>query len=70
MRKNQIEAAYIKRTICLTQIGSFSSSYSCYSGTLMAVTRSEAVAVSYASTYPVALIMVVLACEFIPILFG
>lgn len=38
-------------------------------GTLMAVTRSEAVAVSYAATYPLALIMVVLCCEFIPILF-
>ncbi len=38
-------------------------------GTLMTVTRSEAVAVSYASTYPVALIMVVLCCEFIPIIF-
>ncbi len=35
-------------------------------GTLMQVTRSQAVAVSYASTYPVALIMVVLCCEFIP----
>ena len=38
-------------------------------GTLMAVTRTEAVAVSYAATYPLALIMVVLCCEFIPILF-
>lgn len=38
-------------------------------GTLMAVTRCEAVAVSYAATYPLALIMVVLCCEFIPILF-
>ena len=38
-------------------------------GTLMAVTKTEAVAVSYAATYPLALIMVVLCCEFIPILF-
>ena len=38
-------------------------------GTLMAVTKAEAVAVSYAATYPLALIMVVLCCEFIPILF-
>lgn len=38
-------------------------------GTLMAVTKSEAVAVSYAATYPLSLIMVVLCCEFIPILF-
>ncbi|MDY3869291.1 MAG: permease [Pyramidobacter sp.] len=39
-------------------------------GTLMAMTRCEAVAVSYAATYPVALIFVVLACQFIPILLG
>lgn len=38
-------------------------------GTLMAVTKTEAVAVSYAATYPLALIMVVLCCEFIPIFF-
>ncbi len=38
-------------------------------GTLMAVTKIEAVAVAYAATYPVALIMVVLCCEFIPIIF-
>lgn len=37
-------------------------------GTLMAMTRSEAVAISYAATYPVALIFVVLCCQFIPIL--
>ncbi|MBQ3105405.1 MAG: permease [Lachnospiraceae bacterium] len=36
-------------------------------GTLMAMTRSEAVAISYAATYPVALIMVVLCCQFIPL---
>lgn len=39
-------------------------------GTLMAVTKTEAVAISYAATYPIALIMVVLCCQFIPILFG
>ena len=39
-------------------------------GTLMAVTKTEAVAVSYAATYPLALIMVVLVCQFLPILFG
>lgn len=39
-------------------------------GTLMAVTRTEAVAISYAATYPLALIMVVLCCQFIPILLG
>lgn len=35
-------------------------------GTLMQVTKTEAVAVAYAATYPLALIMVVLCCEFIP----
>ena len=39
-------------------------------GTLMAMTRAKAVAVSYAATYPVALIVVVLCCQFIPILFA
>ena len=38
-------------------------------GTLMQVTRTEAVAVAYAATYPLALIMVVLCCEFIPMFF-
>lgn len=37
-------------------------------GTLIAVTKTEAVAVAYAATYPLALIMVVLCCEFIPVL--
>lgn len=39
-------------------------------GTLMALTKTEAVAISYAATYPLALIVVVLCCQFIPILFG
>lgn len=39
-------------------------------GALMAMTRSEAVAVSYAATYPVALIFVVLSCQFIPLIVG
>lgn len=39
-------------------------------GTLMAVTKTEAVAAAYAATYPIALIMVVLCCQFLPILFG
>ena len=38
-------------------------------GTLMAVAKTEAVAAAYAATYPLALIMVVLCCQFIPILF-
>ena len=39
-------------------------------GTLMAVTKTEAVATAYAATYPIALIFVVLCCQFIPLLFG
>ncbi len=39
-------------------------------GTLMTMTKAEAVAISYAATYPVALIFVVLACQFLPIFFG
>ena len=39
-------------------------------GTLMATTKTEAVATAYAATYPLALIMVVLCCEFIPLIFG
>lgn len=39
-------------------------------GTLITVTKTEAVATAYAATYPLALIMVVLCCEFIPLLFG
>ena len=38
-------------------------------GTLIAVTKTEAVAVAYAATYPVALILVVLCCQFIPLFF-
>ncbi|MDO4620307.1 MAG: permease [Lachnospiraceae bacterium] len=37
-------------------------------GTLITMTRSEAVAISYAATYPIALIMVVLCCQFLPII--
>lgn len=39
-------------------------------GTLMSVAKTEAVASAYAATYPLALISVVLCCEFIPMLFG
>lgn len=39
-------------------------------GTLMAVTKTEAVATAYAATYPLALIFVVLCCQFIPLIFG
>lgn len=39
-------------------------------GTLMQVTRTEAVATAYAVTYPLALVFVVLCCQFIPKFFG
>lgn len=39
-------------------------------GTLMTMTKAEAVAISYAATYPVALIFVVLACQFLPLILG
>ena len=39
-------------------------------GTLMSVAKTEAVASAYAATYPLALIAVVLCCEFIPMIFG
>jgi len=38
-------------------------------GTLMAVAKTESVATAYAATYPLALIAVVLCCEFIPLFF-
>ncbi len=39
-------------------------------GTLITMTRSEAVATAYAATYPLALIFVVLCCQFLPLLLG
>ena len=39
-------------------------------GTLIRVTKSDDVASAYASTYPVALVAVVLASQFVVILFG
>ena len=39
-------------------------------GALMSVAKTEAVASAYAATYPLALIAVVLCCQFLPILFG
>ena len=39
-------------------------------GTLITMTKAEAVAISYAATYPVALIFVVLACQFLPLIVG
>ena len=39
-------------------------------GALMSMAKTESVASAYAATYPLALIMVVLCCQFLPILFG
>lgn len=39
-------------------------------GALMSVAKTESVASAYAATYPIALIAVVLCCQFLPILFG
>ncbi len=39
-------------------------------GALMSVAKTESVASAYAATYPLALIAVVLCCQFLPILFG
>ena len=39
-------------------------------GALMGMAKTESVASAYAATYPLALIMVVLCCQFLPILFG
>ena len=39
-------------------------------GALMAVSQTDAVALAYAATYPVGLIVKVLCCQFLPILFG
>ena len=39
-------------------------------GTRMTMTKAEVVAISYAATYPVALIFVVLACQFLPLILG
>lgn len=39
-------------------------------GALMSMAKTESVASAYAATYPLALIMVVLCCQFLPIVFG
>ncbi len=39
-------------------------------GTLITMTKTEAVATAYAATYPLALIFVVLCCQFLPLIFG
>lgn len=66
-----ILAVYVFKIDVLSALGSICGGMTSTPalGTLMAVTKTEAVAAAYAATYPLALIMVVLCCQFIPILF-
>lgn len=67
-----ILAVYVFKIDVLSSLGSICGGMTSTPalGTLMAVTKTEAVATAYASTYPLALIMVVLSCQFIPLIFG
>lgn len=67
-----ILAVYVFKIDVLSSLGSICGGMTSTPalGTLMAVTKTEAVATAYAATYPLALIMVVLCCQFIPLLFG
>lgn len=67
-----ILAVYIFKIDVLSALGSICGGMTSTPalGTLMAVTKTEAVATAYAATYPLALIMVVLSCQFIPLIFG
>ena len=67
-----ILAVYVFKIDVLTSLGSICGGMTSTPalGTLMAVTKTEAVATAYAATYPVALIFVVLCCQFIPLIFG
>ena len=67
-----ILAVYVFKIDVLSALGSICGGMTSTPalGTLMAVTKTEAVAAAYAATYPLALIMVVLSCQFIPIIFG
>mgnify|MGYP002509023276 CR=1 FL=1 len=64
-------AKYVLKMHLLNSLGSITGGMTSTPalGTLMQVARTEAVAVAYAATYPLALIAVVLSCEFIPIFF-
>lgn len=67
-----ILAVYVFKIDVLSSLGSICGGMTSTPalGTLMAVTKTEAVATAYAATYPLALIMVVLCCQFIPLIFG
>ncbi len=67
-----ILAVYVFKIDVLSSLGSICGGMTSTPalGTLMAVTKTEAVATAYAATYPVALIFVVLCCQFIPLIFG
>lgn len=67
-----ILAVYVFKIDVLSSLGSICGGMTSTPalGTLMATTKTEAVATAYAATYPIALIFVVLCCQFIPILFG
>lgn len=67
-----ILAVYVFKIDVLSSLGSICGGMTSTPalGTLMAVTKTEAVATAYAATYPVALIFVVLCCQFVPLIFG
>lgn len=67
-----ILAVYVFKIDVLSSLGSICGGMTSTPalGTLMAVTKTEAVATAYAATYPIALIFVVLCCQFIPLIFG
>ncbi len=67
-----ILAVYVFKIDVLSSLGSICGGMTSTPalGTLMAVTKTEAVAAAYAATYPIALIFVVLCCQFIPLIFG
>lgn len=67
-----IVAVFIAKMDVLSALGSICGGMTSTPalGTLMSVAKTEAVATAYAATYPLALIAVVLCCEFIPMLFG
>ena len=67
-----ILAVYVFKIDILSSLGSICGGMTSTPalGTLMAVTKTEAVAAAYAATYPIALIFVVLCCQFIPLIFG
>ena len=67
-----ILAVYVFKIDVLSSLGSICGGMTSTPalGTLMAVTKTEVVATAYAATYPLALIMVVLCCQFVPLIFG